>query len=69
MDVTKLVAKMRLTYHLNMLDVVNVANQLHLLGDEKADQKNKGHLKGCIACYERLGYKLPSEFIEFKNEK
>lgn len=68
MDVTKVVAKLRLGYHLNMLDVCNVANQLHLLSDEKANMKNKNHLKECLDCYERLGYNLPKELRDFKNE-
>lgn len=68
MDATKIVAKIRLAYHLNMLDFCNVANQLHLMSDEKADCANKSHFKECLDCYERLGYKLPRKFIEFKNE-
>ena len=68
MDITKVVAKIRLGYHLNMIDFCNVANQLHLLSDEKADLKNKNHLKKCLDCYDRLGYTLPKEFIDFKNE-
>ena len=69
MDVTKIVAKMRLVYHSNAIDFVNVANQLHLLKDEKANLKNKNHLKECLDCYDRLGYKLPKEFIQFKNDE
>ena len=68
MDITKKVAELRLGYHLNMIDFCNVANQLHLLNDEKADRKNKNHLKECLDCYERLGYNLPKEFKDFKNE-
>lgn len=67
MDITKVVAKLRLVYHLNMLDVCNVANQLHLLSDDSADLKNKNHFKKCLDCYERLGYNLPKEFMDFKN--
>ena len=67
MNIVKTVAKLRLSYHLNMIDICNVANQLHLMSDTKADNSNKRHLKECIDCYERLGYKLPDEFIEFKN--
>ena len=68
MDITKMVAKLRLGYYLNMIDFCNVANQLHLLSNEKADLKNKNNLKGCLDCYERLGYNLPKEFKDFKNE-
>lgn len=69
MDVTKVVAKLRLVYHLNMIDFCNVANQLHLLSDEKADLTNKNHCKLCFDCYNRLGYKLPKEIMDFVNEK
>ena len=69
MDVTKAVAKLRLVYHLNMIDFCNVANQLHLLSDEKADLANKNHCKQCFDCYNRLGYKLPKEVMDFVNEK
>ena len=69
MNITKVVAKIRLVYHLNMLDINNVANQLKILSDRDADQNNKHHLKECLDCYERLGYKLPQVFRDFKNEK
>lgn len=69
MNIVNAVAKIRLTYHLNMLDIVNVANQLGLLSDEKADLKNKNHFKKCLDCYNRLGLKLPKAFIEFMNEE
>ena len=39
MDITKKVAELRLGYHLNMIDFCNVANQLHLLSDEKSRSK------------------------------
>ena len=65
MDITKVVANLRLKYHLNMIDFVNVANQLHLLNDDKANRSNKYHLKECMDCYERLGYKLPKHFKNF----
>lgn len=68
MDITKIVAKIRLGYHLNMIDVVNVANQLHLMGDEKADLANKNHLKKCFDCYDRLGVKLPEDIKTFMRE-
>lgn len=69
MDITKTVAKLRLTYHLNMLDVCNVANQLGLMSDDRANIANKNHVKQCFDCYERLGVKLPKAFIKFKNSK
>lgn len=69
MDITKKVAKLRLGYHLNMINVCNVANQLHLMSDEKADRRNINHAKECFDCYERLGYKLPKEIVDFKNDR
>ena len=56
MDITKTVAKMRLHYHLNMLDVCNVANQLGILKDDKAVLLMKNHTMQSLDCYERLGY-------------
>ena len=68
MDLPKIVAKLRMNYYCTMMDFNNVANQLHLLSDENADQRNKKCLKETIDCMERLGYQLPKEFIDFKNE-
>ena len=69
MSIVTAVAKLRLFYHSNMLDVVNAANQLKLIGDDAADMANKNHLKECFDCLDRLGYKLPEEVIKFKNAK
>lgn len=43
MNLPKIVAKMRLRYHANMIDVVNVGNQLGIISDEKAEEMNKNH--------------------------
>lgn len=43
MDMPTLVAKMRLQYHANLLDVNNVLNQLGIISDSKAEQRNKNH--------------------------
>lgn len=57
MNLPNIVAKIRFYYHANMLDVVNVANQLHILSDEKAEMMNKNH---CMTIFNdifpRLGY-------------
>lgn len=45
------VAIARFKYHSNMLDVVNVANQLHILSDDKAERLNKKH---CMTIVEDL---------------
>ncbi len=43
MDLPRKVAKMRYNYHLAMIDINNVMNHLHLINDEKADEKAKLH--------------------------
>lgn len=61
MDITKVVAKARLKYHMNMVDVVNVVYQLGLMSGEKADRANENHLKQIIDCWERLGIPVCKE--------
>lgn len=56
MDICKKVAKMRLYYHMNMLDVNNVLNQLKLRSDNKAEECAKNHFMNCVDCLNRLGY-------------
>lgn len=68
MSIPNMVAKIRLQYHLNMIDLVNAGNQLHFISDEKADNANKNHLKNCIDCYERLWVKMPKAFVDFSKE-
>lgn len=68
MSLPNVVARLRLVYHLNMLDVVNALSQVGVMSDDKANNANKNHLKQIVDCYERLGYKLPDPFIDFKNE-
>ena len=68
MDITKSVAKMRsgsisaestlLGFHMNMCDVYNVANQLKIISDEKADTLQRRNLVDIFDCMERLGYKI-----------
>ena len=58
MDITKKVAKARYFYHLNMLDVSNVLNQLGILSDEKAEKMSKKHAMATFDCMERMGYNL-----------
>ena len=43
MSLPEFVAALRFKWHANMVDVVNVANQLHLISDDKAEQLNKRH--------------------------
>lgn len=58
MNITKIVAKARFSYHTNMLDVCNVLNQLGALKDEKAELAMKNHTMAIFDCLERLGYDL-----------
>lgn len=55
MDITKLVAKLRLEHHMNMLNYNNILNQLHIRDDETAEEKAKYHFMECVDCLERLG--------------
>lgn len=48
---------MRLGFHMNMCDVYNVANQLKIISDEKADTLQQRNLVDIFDCMERLGYK------------
>ena len=62
MNIPVAIARIRLKYHMNMLDVYNSLNQLHLVSDERADNANRDHFKKCIDCFNRLGFKLSKEF-------
>lgn len=55
MSIVTKVAKMRLTYHANMLDVCNVLNQLGILKDDKAEEVMKGHTMKCFDAMEHMG--------------
>lgn len=68
MNIPVAIARIRLKYHMNMLDVYNSLNQLHLVSDEKADNANRDHFKKCIDCFTRLGFKLPKEFNDFARD-
>lgn len=58
MDITKVVAKARFTYHTNMLDVCNVLDQLGIMKDEKAELVMKNHTMQAFDRLERLGYNI-----------
>ena len=56
MNLPKIVAKMRLHYHANLIDVVNVGNQLGIISDEKAEEMNKHHVMTIFTdIFPRLG--------------
>lgn len=40
----RLIAKIRLHYHANCLDINNALNQMHLMSDEKNEESNKKHV-------------------------
>ena len=68
MDVTKIRTKLRLKFHLNMIKFYNMANQLHLVSDEKSRMKHKYHLKQSLDCYDRLGNKVAKVFKDLIND-
>lgn len=55
MSIATKVAKMRLIFHANMLDVCNIANQLGILKDEKAEEVMKRHTIKCFDAMEHMG--------------
>ena len=55
MSMVTRVAKMRLIFHTNMLDVCNVANQLGILKDDKAEEIMKNHTMKCFDAMEHMG--------------
>lgn len=55
MNIVLKVAKARLMFHANMLDVVNVANQLGIITDEKAEECAKHHTMMCFDAMEHMG--------------
>ena len=64
MDITKKVAAMRLKYHMNMLDVNNVLNQLRIRNSLRAERIGKKHAYACLDCLERLGYDVQLGILE-----
>lgn len=56
MNIVTLVTNIRKEYHLNMLDVNNVLNQMHIISDDKANENNKKHVMTLFTdIYPRLG--------------
>lgn len=55
MSMVTRVAKIRLIFHANMLDVCNVANQLGILKDDKAEEIMKKHTMKCFDAMEHMG--------------
>ena len=44
MSLARNIAKARMIYHVNMVELVNIGNQLGLIKDEKAEEANKHHV-------------------------
>lgn len=65
MDLPRKVANMRYKYHLAMIDINNVMNQLHLRNDEKAEKNAKHHMMTILNdVLPRLGKKDLKAFQE-----
>lgn len=43
MEMSRIVATIRLHYHANVVDIVNSLNQIGIIPDEKAETINKKH--------------------------
>ena len=55
MSIVTKVAKMRLMFHANMLDLCNVANQLGILKNKQAEKIMKSHTMKCFDAMEHMG--------------
>lgn len=58
MNIVKTVAKIRFGYHNAMLDVIDIANRLNILKDDKAWNAMIHHSVKCFDCLERMGYEI-----------
>ncbi len=55
MGIVEKIGKMRLIFHANMLDICNIANQLGILKDDKAEEIMKNHCLKCFDAMEHMG--------------
>lgn len=69
MNLPKLVAQLRLRYHLEAIDVNNVLYQLHLRSEDKAEHLGKKHCMSAIDCFERLGVPICNELKKQKEKE
>ena len=65
MSIVTKVAKIRLLFHANMLDVYNVANQIGILKDDRAEEIMKKHTMKCFDAMEHMGLNVKG-YIEAK---
>jgi len=55
----RIIAKVRLYYHANCLDINNALNQLHLMSDKRNEESNKKHAMIIFSdIFPRLGLNL-----------
>ena len=65
-NLPKTVAKIRLKYHMEMLDVNNILNQLGIMSDEKCEERQKYHTMTIFGdIFPRLGW----DVSELKKEE
>lgn len=64
MNLPKIVASIRLKYHLEMIDVNNVLYQLHLRSGKKADKIGAKHTMASLDCFERLGIPVYDKILK-----
>lgn len=63
-DIADVITKVRFMYHSNACSVNNALNQMHIISDEKANERNKNHVTVILAdILPRLG-KDTSEFFQ-----
>lgn len=58
MSIEKMVLKLTLHYHANLIDIHNALHALGLRSDEQAEEFNKKHMMKIIEMYERRGYNI-----------
>ena len=68
MDMSTRIAKIRLNYHANMVSMNNVLNQLNIISDERAEERNKNHVIIILTdIYPRLGKDVGKIFENFES--
>lgn len=62
MDIAMKVAKIRFKVHSELCSVVNAANQIGIISDEKANEMNRKNFHACCDALERLGFDVQGAF-------
>lgn len=62
----KIVAKARLYYHANRIDINNTLNQLHLMSDEKNEESNRRH---CMILATDVWPRLGVDILKFTKDE